>query len=70
MLGTTEKLNIPVFETVKNLYRSRFSDGTKRIQLAVTVPSIIFETINNAHEIPVETVACFIIIEISIARAV
>ena len=70
VFGTTEKLNMPVFDTVKKRYKSKFNEGTKRIQLAVTVPSKIFETINNAQEIPVETVTCFIIIETRIARAV
>lgn len=45
VFGTTEKLNIPVTEFVKNLYKPKFKDGINLIQLEVILPSRTEETI-------------------------
>ena len=44
VFGTTEKLNMPVAEFVKNLYKPKFKDGTNLIQLEVILPSKTEET--------------------------
>ena len=70
MLGTTEKLSIPVLEFVKNLYSCKFNEGINLVQLEDTLPSNTVETKYIALEMPVETVACFNIIDIKIAIAI
>lgn len=70
VFGTTEKLNKPVCEVVKNLYSCKFNEGTNLIQLLFTLPSITTDARYIALDTPVEMVVCFKIIDINIARAI
>ena len=68
--GTTEKLNIPVIEEVKNLYKPVLSDGINLIQLDLTEPAMIVEIKSMPDVTAVLTVVCLINIETKIARAI